>query len=83
MSSGPRRSSRFHFGTIVTFDLYGDLSSKAILFAHDTSPFSVTHDITTSANELNNDLQKICDWAFQWKMSFNPNPNKKSFLVEN
>ena len=73
MSSGPRRSSRFHFGTIVTFDLY----------AHDTSPFSVTHDITTSANELNNDLQKICDWAFQWKMSFNPNPNKKSFLVEN
>ena len=51
-------------------DLSGDLSSKAKLFADDTSLFSVTHDITTSANELNNDLKKISDWAFQWKMSF-------------
>ena len=51
-------------------DLSGDLSSKAKLFADDTSLFFVTHDITTSANELNNDLNKISDWAFQWKMSF-------------
>ena len=42
-------------------DLSGDLSSKAKLFADDTSLFSVTHDITTSANELNNDLKKISD----------------------
>ena len=46
----------------------------------------MTHDITASANELNNDLEKISDWAFQWKMSFNPDPSKQaqnSFLVEN
>ena len=42
-------------------DLSGDLSSKAKLFADDTSLFSVTHDITTSANELSNDLKKISD----------------------
>ena len=30
----------------------------------------------TSANELNNDLKKVSNWAFQWKMSFNPDPNK-------
>ena len=36
------------------------------------------HDITTSANELNNDLKKISDWAFQWKMSFNPDPSKQA-----
>ena len=36
-------------------DLSGDLISKAELFADDTSLFSVTHDIITSANELNND----------------------------
>ena len=59
-------------------DLSGDLSSKAKLFADDTSLFSVTHDITTSANELNNDLKKISDWAFQWKMSFNPDPSKQA-----
>ena len=58
-------------------DLSGDLSSKAKLFADDTSLFSVTHDITTSANELNNDLKKISDWAFQWKMSFKPDPRKQ------
>ena len=31
-------------------DLFGDLSSKTKLLANDTSLFSVTHDITTSAN---------------------------------
>ena len=45
--------------------LSSDLSSKAKLIADDTSLFSVTHDITTSANELKNDLKKISDWAFQ------------------
>ena len=40
-------------------DSSGDLSSKAKLFADYTSLFSVTHNITTSANELNNNLKKI------------------------
>ena len=59
-------------------DLSGDLFSKAKLFADDTSLFSVTHDITTSENELNNDLKKISDWAFQWKMSFKTDPSKQA-----
>ena len=46
-------------------DLSGELSSKTKLFADDTSLFSVTHDITTSTNELDNDLNKLSDWAFQ------------------
>ena len=32
----------------------------------------------TSQDELNNDLQKVSDWAFQWKMQFNPDPNKQA-----
>ena len=59
-------------------DLSGDLSSKAKLFANDTSLSTVTHDIATSANELNNYLKEISDWVFQWKMSFNPDPNKQA-----
>ena len=35
-------------------------------------------DIATSANELNNDLEKINDWAFQWKMSFNLDPSRQA-----
>ena len=38
----------------------------------------MAHDINTSANELNNDLKKVSNWAFQWKMSFNPDPSKQA-----
>ena len=27
---------------------------------------------------INNDLVKIRDWAFSWKMLFNPDPNKQA-----
>ena len=59
-------------------DQSDDLSSNPKLFADDTSLFSVAHDKNTSANELNNDLQKISNWAYQWKMSFNPDPLKQA-----
>ena len=47
------------------------------LFADDTSLCSVVQDVNTSAKELNDDLKKVNDWAFQWKMSFNPDPSKQ------
>ena len=59
-------------------DLQDGLSSNAKLFADDTSLFSVVHDINTSAIELNSDLKKINDWAFQWKMTFNPDRSKQA-----
>ena len=61
---------------IYISNLSGDLSFKGKLFADDASPFSVTHDVTSSANELNNNLKKISDWAFQWEIIFNPGPSK-------
>ena len=39
--------------------------------------FSVVHDINTSASDLNEDLEKIGNWVFQWKINFNPDPNKQ------
>ena len=38
---------------------------------------SVLHDSNISANELNNDLQKISELACKWKMLFNPDLNKQ------
>ena len=38
----------------------------------------MAHGINTSANELNTDLKKVNNWAFQWKMSLNPNPSKQA-----
>ena len=40
--------------------------------------FSVIHDSSTTRNELNDDLAKISNWAYQWKMSFNLDPNKQA-----
>ena len=62
-------------------DLPDGLRSNAKLFADDTSLFSVVTDINKSCNDLNSDLSLINDWAFQWKMSFNPDPNKQAAEV--
>ena len=35
-------------------------------------------DQRLSANELNQDLKRIDNWAFQWKMSFNLDPSKEA-----
>ena len=59
-------------------DLSDDLSTTAKLFADDTSLFSIVQNVSISANHLNNDLSKIKNWAFQWKMSFNPDPSKQA-----
>ena len=44
------------------------------LFVDDTSLFSVVQNKNKSVSQLNNDLNKVSDWAYKWKMYFNPNP---------
>ena len=48
------------------------------LFTDDTYLFSVVNDINISASDLNEDLEKIGNWAFKRKMNFNPDPNKQA-----
>ena len=48
------------------------------MLADDTSLFSVVHEIDTSANNLNHDLEKNSEYAFQRKMKFNPDPTKQA-----
>ena len=48
------------------------------LFADDTSLFSVVHNIDTSSCDLNYGLNRVKEWAFQWKMSFNAEPLKQA-----
>ena len=62
-------------------DLPDNLSTNVKLFADDTSLFSVVHDITTASCDLNYDLNREREWAFQWKMSFNPEPSKQAHEV--
>ena len=57
-------------------DLSKDLPSNAKLLAHDISLFLVFRHRDTSRTELNDDLSTIKNSAFQWKISFNPDPSK-------
>ena len=59
-------------------DLPDNLSTNLKLFADDTSQFSVIHIITTFPCDLNDDFNRVREWAFQWKMSFNPEPSKQA-----
>ena len=36
------------------------------------------HNKHLSQTNLNNDLRNITEWAFQWKMQFNPDPSKQA-----
>ena len=59
-------------------DLSDNLSTNVKLFADDTSLFPVVHDVAISSCDLNYDLNRVWKWAFQWKMSFNPEPSKQA-----
>ena len=59
-------------------DLSNNLSSNCKLFADDTYLFSVVNNIHTSATTLSQYLKAINNWAFQWKMIFNPDLSKQA-----
>ena len=46
------------------------------LFADDASIFSTIYNINISTSNLN--LQKVYEWAFKWKISFNPDSTKQA-----
>ena len=66
------------FFLIYIKDLSNELSLNLRLFADDTSLFLVVRDTNLLANALNNDLLKINNWAYQWKMGFNPDHSKQA-----
>ena len=55
-------------------DLSNGLKSNPKLFANDTSLVLVIHDVNSSQIDLNENLDKINNWASQWKMIFNSDP---------
>ena len=59
-------------------DLSDGITSMCKIFADDNSLFAKVLDVNKSVTELNADLEKINQWAYQWKMQFNPDPNKQA-----
>ena len=52
-------------------DLSDGLTLNPKLFVDDASLIAVAQNKNSSEKDLNTDLMKINDWAFQWKMIFN------------
>ena len=65
------------FFLVYINDLVENVSSDAKLFADDTSLFTVVY----AADQSDRDLKVISDWAYQWKMQFNPDKNKQAIQV--
>ena len=54
------------------------LKCNVKLFADDTSLFTAVQDPNLAASDMNHDLDHIALWARNWRMSFNPNPQKQA-----
>ena len=66
------------FFLIYINDLSENRNSTVKLFADDTSIFHVVKDPNTSTEVLNYDLTRISEWAYRWKVSFNPDTSKQA-----
>ena len=66
------------FFLVYINDICSNLSTNVKLFADDTSLFSIVNDANKSFQNLSNDLCIISNWAYQWKMSFNPDRSKQA-----
>ena len=59
-------------------DLTANLKCNVKLFADDTSLFTIVNEPNVASEELNHDLALISQWAHDWRMSFNPDPQKQA-----
>ena len=64
-------------GPLLFLVYINDLPNTLKTFAYDIFLFSVIHDVNLSQIELNGNLDKNNNCAYQWKMSFNTDPSKK------
>ena len=53
------------------------MQSSFKLVADDTSLFLTVYDPNMSADQLDQDMKKISNWAYMWKMIFNPDLSKQ------
>ena len=57
-------------------DITDDPESCPFIFADDTALFEVVDNPTSSAELLNNDLNKISEWSDRWLVTMNPSKTK-------
>ena len=69
------------FFLVYINDLTENLNCNVKLFADNTSLFTVAQEPDEAANHMNHDLGLIRQWAQDWRMSVNPDPQKQAVEV--
>ena len=59
-------------------DLTTDLKCNVKLFADYASLFTVVQEPNAAAVDMNHDLELTSQWAHDWRMSLNPDPQKQA-----
>ena len=78
---GPTLKQAYHQDLSLAhcyFDLYKQIFRRSHNKCQSLCRLSVVDDKILSATNLNNDLNKTNAWTNQWKMIFNPDPNKQA-----
>ena len=65
------------FFLVYINDLVDNVRSDIKLFADDTSILSVVKDKDEAIETLNQDLERVRLWVWQWKMQFNCDKQKR------
>ena len=73
-----RGASGFYSRTLAFPCVAVGLKCNVKLFADDTSLSTVVEDSITAANDMSHGLDLISQWAYAWRMSFNPDPQKQA-----
>ena len=66
------------FFLVYMNDLTANLKCNVKLFADDTSLFTVVREANEAAQHMTLDPQLVSQWAHDWRMSFNPDPQKQA-----
>ena len=59
-------------------EIPANLESNVKNFTDAYSYFSLVRDPNESSENLGRNLGRFAGWAYQWKMSFNPDPSKQA-----
>ena len=69
-----------HFLVYINY-LNDNISSEMRLFADDSSLFIRVEEVNETHEKRIKDLQTVTDWAYQWKMVFNPDITKQAIEI--
>ena len=69
------------FLPVYIHDLTSNLKCNVKLYADDASLFTVVQEPDAAAEDINQDLRLSSQWAYDWRMSFNPDPQKQDVEV--